>query len=185
MKARDNPFGSDRLLRVRYRLAGLTWDGLMQRLASMRYRGALVGPEGSGKTTLLEELAPRLQDLGFRVEMLWARDGRGAVAAPIGSRRILLLDNAELLGRTRWFWLRWRARNAGGLVITSHRPGLLPTLLECSTTPALFGEVVSDLVGAAEAANLRNLTVQLFAKHKGNLREALRELYDLYAARAV
>jgi len=66
MKARDNPFSSDRILGIRYRLQDLTWEQLWLRLADMDYRGALVGPQGSGKTTLLEDLASALGERGFR-----------------------------------------------------------------------------------------------------------------------
>ena len=73
------------------------------------------------------------------------------------------------------------ARVAGGLLITAHGRGLLPALVECRTTPALLGDLVRELVGA-EAEQLP--LARLYRSHRGNLREALRALYDLYAGRA-
>ena len=67
MNARENPFRTECVHRVRYRFVDGTWDGLMARLKKLDCRAALVGPDGSGKTTLLDELAPRLERLGFRV----------------------------------------------------------------------------------------------------------------------
>src|SRR5687768_9283988 len=70
MRARDNPFSTDRVLKIRYRPRGWTWDGLLARLASLDYRAAIVGPEGRGKTTLLQDLEPHLTARGFGVKHL-------------------------------------------------------------------------------------------------------------------
>ncbi len=74
--ARQNPFRVRRLLALRYRLDGC-WEPLLERLAKLGRRAALVGPQGSGKTTLLEELEERLEAEGWRVVCLrLARDRR-------------------------------------------------------------------------------------------------------------
>jgi hypothetical protein len=70
--------------------------------------------------------------------------------------------------------LRNRAHAAAGLIVTSHLPGLLPTLHECRTTPELLAAIVGEL-GGEEAALA---APGLFGRHRGNLRDALRELYD-------
>ena len=185
MLARHNPFAVQRLLEVRYRLSGTTWEELMERLAAFRFRAALVGPHGHGKTTLLEDLARRLADRGFRLRMATLHTGdrrlspaqRRHLFHGLTASDLLLLDGAEQLGRLAWLEVRTRSRAAGGLVITSHTPGLLPTLHECRTTPELLREILRDLLGAEPGA----LPDDLFARHGGNLREALRELYDVYA----
>jgi len=94
---------------------------------------------------------------------------------------IILLDGAEQLSRPAWELFKIKSRKAGGLIITTHRPGRLPTLLECVTRPGLLEAIVRTLTfdGAHEKPPP---TEQLFHRHKGNLRNALRELYDLYAA---
>jgi hypothetical protein len=197
MRARDNPFAVQRVLAVRYRLGGLTWEALLERLAALGLRAAIVGPEGSGKTTLLEDLGARLvagfcgvSGNGFQLRC--ATLSRGARRLPpaeerdllagLSRRDILLVDGADELGRLAWRRLCRGSRAAGGLLVTSHRPGLLPTLFECATTPALLEGIVRDLLGP-EASLAPVSAAQLFARHRGNLRDALRALYDLYAGR--
>lgn len=180
MRARDNPFASDRVLKVRYRLPeGWTWESLLDRLAALGWRAAIVGPHGRGKTTLLEDLAPRLEARGFRTRMLTLWDDHPRLSSEdqarlrdLGPRDFVLLDGAEQLGRLSWHFLKRRCRRAGGLLITSHRPGLLPTLLECDTSPELLAGIVREL--GVEVSDAETL----FARHGGNLRNALRELYD-------
>ncbi len=71
--------------------------------------------------------------------------------------------------------MRFRTRRAGGLVITSHRPGLLPTLYECETSPELLAGIVEELAGEELDSE------EVLARHRGNIRDALRELYDRWA----
>lgn len=177
MRARDNPFASDRVERLRYRLPeGLTWDELLERLASLRFRAALVGPHGRGKTTLLEELARRLAARGFRVRTVTLRQDERRIdwgrLRGLGAEDILLLDGAELLGRIAWLRVRLSCRRAGGLIVTSHRPGLLPTLLECETTPELLAALARELTGDELEVG------ELFVRHGGNLRMAFWQMYD-------
>lgn len=190
MRARDNPFRTERLLCVRYQPQGTTWSGLLARLADLQYRAAIVGPEGSGKTTLLEDMAPRLAELGLvprfvRLKRAGAPPGTGDVGRllPEVSRRdIVLLDGAEQLGRLAWARLRRRSLQAGGLVMTSHRPGRLPTLIECRTSPDLLAWLVRELLAGEEPVPPEQIA-HLFSRHNGNLRLCLRELYDRYAER--
>jgi hypothetical protein len=195
VKARDNPFGAARVLSA-IRYADPAGDpgeardivvSLLSRLDALSYRAAIVGPHGSGKTTLLEDLEPVLAQRGFRMTHIrldaehrrlpreWALSARRLEAGDI-----VCLDGAEQLGPIAWLWFRWRARRAGGLIITTHRRGRLATLVTCATTAGLLDRIIQrlapdGLVAAPPAA-------ELFARHRGNLRDALRELYDVYAA---
>jgi len=191
MKARDNPFSVERLHAVRYRTAEATFDEILRRLDEMNYRAAIVGPEGSGKTTLLANVQDALAQKGLKTWMFFVND-TAPLTAPacrqflteVAPDEIVLLDGADAVGRSSWSLLRRRTANhAAGLVITSHRPGLLPTLVKCATTPALLAEIVDELKppGRALAPDLLD---DLYQRHAGNLRDCLRELYDLYAAEA-
>lgn len=188
MRAGDNPFAVQKVLRIRYRLSGQTWDGLLERFAALGYRAAIVGTHGRGKTTLLEDLAPHLEAQGFRIRSVMLHTGNRRLTREqkrdlfvrSSPRDLLCVDGAEQLGRIAWLALLARSQRAGGLLITSHRPGLLPTLLECETSPELLAGIVGDLVGPETD---RCLIGELFIRHGGNVREALREMYDVWAQR--
>lgn len=190
MKARDNPFSTGRVLGVRYRLRGEGWEELLERLKRLKYRGAIVGPKGSGKTTLIEDLEPRLVTLGFKPGHLRLDDTtrsfpRGFLKrffAGLSERDVILFDGAEQMSRLDWHAFKVRSKKAGGLIITSHRRGMLPTLTECATSSDLLCEILDELLGADSAPPAATAR-ELHAKHGGNLRDALRELYDIYAAR--
>lgn len=180
MRACDNPFRTSRILSVRYRFLEGGWDDLLGRLAALGHRAAIVGPKGRGKTTLLEDLAPRLSERGFtphplRLDEESPRFEPGFLSrfcAGLGPRDAVLLDGAEQMGRWAWMRFRWGTRRAGALVVTAHRPGLLPTLIECRTTPALLEGIARELAGDGIDGG------DVFTRHGGDLRLALRELYD-------
>lgn len=188
MRARDNPFRTERILSVRYRLEGATWPALLKRCEELQYRGALVGPHGSGKTTLLEDLDKKLRQQGFATRFLrldhdHPRFEPGILrrlTLELSSREILLFDGAEQMDPVRWRWFKWRTARAGGLIITVHRPGRLPTLWECRTSPVLLAEIMAQLLGE-RSSHMPERSRHLFQKYQGNLRDALRECYDLLA----
>lgn len=78
--------------------------------------------------------------------------------------------------------MRRASRGLGGLIVTTHQPGRLPTLHEHRTDAGLLQALVAELVGAeaarGSAADLENE----FRRQRGNLRECLRALYDQSAA---
>lgn len=184
MRARENPFRTECVHQVRYRFVEGSWPTLMERLAALDHRAALVGPDGSGKTTLIEDLAPHLTTLGFGVRRIFLNDQQrlppDGCLAGIGTNDILLVDGADLMPRLAWLRFRRRTRHAGGLIITSHRPGMLPTLIECRTTPELLDGIIVELLGD-DCDRRDHLARRLFDEHGGNVRNALRALYDTHA----
>jgi energy-coupling factor transporter ATP-binding protein EcfA2 len=187
MRARDNPFAADRVERIRYRFAETSLDELLARLDDMNYRAAIIGPEGSGKTTLLEDLRRVLEQKGPRTKLLFVNDASPLTDAEcrrflteLTPQDLVLLDGADAIRRSLWLQFRRHTiQHAAGLIVTSHRPGLLPTLIECTTTPALLQEIVYTLTPPTPALSPAFL-IALHARHNGNLRACLRELYDLY-----
>ena len=187
MLARQNPFRTERVLAVRYRTPDAGTDAapdatlaaIAARLFHMGGRGALVGPQGSGKTTLLEDLEAPLQARGLECHFLrlnW--ECRNPPAdfwqQELGSGQALLIDGAEVLRRWQWARVRRHAAAIGALVVTSHRPGLLPTLLQTGTSPRLLGDILLELGHPL----LPDRTERLWRQHKGDLRLVLRQLYD-------
>ena len=93
---------------------------------------------------------------------------------------VLLLDGIERLNWLQRRQLYKRTRNAAGLVITRHQQGKLPVWIGTQTSPELIQQILDELelsqpeiISAAQIA---------FAKNNGNIRNALRELYDQFAA---
>jgi hypothetical protein len=187
MRALDNPFRSDRQLGLRYRLTEAEWRSLLVRLGALGRRAALVGPQGSGKTTLLRDLGARLEISGFAVTRIQLNEANPGIPQRVwlelawGPRAFVLLDGAERLGRLGWLAFSIATRRANGVVITTHEPRRLPTLAECSTSPELLADLVEELL-CSRPDWLDATCRDLFAKHNGNMRDALRELYDRFAS---
>ncbi len=191
MRARENPFASDRLHQLPYRLRGLTWSALRDRLEALQYRAAIVGPYGSGKSRLLGELESRLADNPFTIKRL--RLSNDVRAFPRGFVRrflqdlsptdLILFDEANQLNPFTWAYFKWRSHRAGGLIITSHRPGLLPTLTTCAVTLDLLADLVTELLGEAPPPDLKPRLIRLHHRHRGNLHLILGDLYEWYAVK--
>jgi len=83
--------------------------------------------------------------------------------------------------------VRWSARRAAVLVVTLHRPGRLPTLADCTTSPPLLQGLIDELLaGAGPAVDLPvelPSAEELHRRHGGDVRTALHELYDRCAGR--
>ncbi len=74
-------------------------------------------------------------------------------------------------------------KNVGGKamwILESHRAGLLPTLIDCRTTPQLLKDIITELLGESPMPVAPTVR-ELFDKHEGNIQNAIRELYDLCA----
>lgn len=184
MRPAENPFRAQRLAALRYRFLHGSSAELLESLERLGQRAAIVGPHGSGKSTLLRELGTGLAARGFKLRHTRLHLGPGELErlAPgflddLTPRHFLLVDSAGVLGRWSLRRVLRASQRASGLLVTLHRPGPLPTLLECRPTPALLAKLVEEAAGAELAARLPP-AVELFARHQGNLREALRELYD-------
>ncbi len=181
---RENPFCADAVENLPFRMpGGLTWEALLDKLAANNWIGSIVGPHGSGKTTLIEQLAPRLESRGLRphfcrltTESTQAdKDSLLASVRTLRAPDILLLDGAEQLSTRQWLPLRVAVDSLAGCVVTLHRTGRLPILVQTETTPALLTELIHELTGSSLPPGE---TATLLMRHRGNLRDCFRELYD-------
>jgi len=187
MKARDNPFSVERVEAIRYRPLATTFDTILARLAVLGYQAAIVGPEGSGKTTLLEDIERALDRRGVRTRSIFVNDTvpldgtrRKRLLLELEGDEVVLLDGADTLRPSVSMRFQRRLlKRAAGLVVTTHQPGCLPTLIECATTPALLQGIVSDLVPSGSVPP--DILKRLYHDHEGNIRHCLRDLYDLAA----
>lgn len=184
LRPADNPFASHRIDALPFRAHGTSLQELAGRLEALGGRAQIVGPEGCGKTTLLEQLARRIE--GEIVLMVPSDPGRNGwrsieerLPPRIGPRHTILVDAAGCLGPAHRLRLGRRTRNAGRLVLTRHRPGRLPILHHCRTTPTLLTELVHELA-PEHAPYLEPGLADLFERHHGNLRLCFRELYDRF-----
>lgn len=206
MRARDNPFRSRCLDALAFRDPDVDAERLLERWHEAGRRGSVIGPKGSGKTTLLSEASRRLREQGRTVEHLrlsadiadfdeagdggqegivhsgrppsWRALGRRLRAC--GPEGVLILDGIDLLPQARRVALHWQLGRIHGVLVSSHRDGWLPVLHRTRTSPELLEDLVSELLGAP-AAHHRPLLDDLFERHRGNLRDAL---FDLYARAA-
>ncbi len=185
--ARENPFRTSRVHKLRYRLGADGRQRLLRRFERLGRRAALVGPEGSGNPTLPEDLEPhlgagrRLLRLRLSRERRRLSNSEWERLANAGRGDLITVDGFEQL---RW-WHRRRlghlSHGAGGLLVTCHRRLGLPVLHHHRTTLRLLGDLVTALVGRKQTEALEPELARLFATHRGNLRSCLRSLYDRWA----
>lgn len=181
----ENPFASHRVDSLRFRGAGTDPAVLARSVRQLGGRAAIVGGKGTGKTTLLHELADVLPGVPVRVNLRGGcrrplRTARRQLPSPVGNHHTVLLDGGEQLDAVRWRLFLLAVRPAGCLVATLHRPGRLPTLIECRTDLGLLNELVAELA----PADPPDLDLdELFDRHRGNIRLCFRELYDHFAGR--
>jgi ATPase subunit of ABC transporter with duplicated ATPase domains len=185
--ARENPFATCHLERIPFRFPpGVTWDSLLKRLEELNWCASIVGGNGTGKTTLLEQLIPHLQAHGFEPVIfrlqtesgMKEKDRLADKLREVKKPAFILLDGAEQLSTRQWLPIRAAASEAAGFIVTVHRTSRLPVALELETSPKLLEHLTESLSGGklpdGEAETL-------FQRHRGNLRECLRELYDRWA----
>lgn len=179
-KARLNPFATVRIEALEYQFDHDSWDSFLERLGSMNYRGALVGPEGVGKTTLLFELNEKLKHKGLNPLLIRLSGGKRNMPAAFWfctkkTAQIILVDSAENLPWWQFQLLKLKCKIASlGLVVTAHKEGLLPTLIRCGTSFDLFAKLTEELVGQRFEKETLYL---IYSRSKGNIRLAFLELY--------
>ena len=156
------------------------------RLERQGWQGQIIGPHGSGKSTLLAALLPTLNQ---RRPLFAAtlHDGKDRLPFDIGSLHetsLLVVDGYEQLSWWQRRRLRVRCRpRRHGLLVTTHRDLGLPTLYRTQVTPELAQSLIEGLLGKVQRASFSMYDIEAhLARHHGNLREFLFDLYDRYEA---
>ena len=162
---------------------------LVEKLATFRWRGEIVGPHGSGKSTLIASLIPLCEQQGKLVVHLRLSDGQrslpwGALTAPWSSQTLVVIAGYEQLSWLSRLRLQWRLRSSGaGLLITTHKPTGQPTLLTIRPTWEVAQKVSARLqegyIHPLSAEEIRDS----YNRHHPNVREMLFDLYDRYQAK--
>ncbi len=186
----DNPFSTRHVKpgAIAYLFPpGENLTALVERLRRNTWWGQLVGPHGSGKSTLLAALLPMLELSGRSPLYLALHDGQRQLPLDparffaVDAATIVIVDGYEQLSR----WNRWRlkrlCRGRGwGLIVSSHGETGLPDLMRTTVGVDRAGAIVRGLLGAEEGLIGSEEIAQCFARHRGDMREMLMELYDLY-----
>jgi hypothetical protein len=190
---RQNPFSAHRIQPSAVAFLfppGTSADALVERLHAALWRGQIVGPHGSGKSTLLAALLSALQRAGHSTLSIALRDGQRKLpreflaAARRSSPDLLAIDGYEQLGLWRRFMLGRLCRRRGlGLVVTSHRSAGLPDLFRTAVDARLAWRVVEQLQAGFPPLVTFDDVAERLARHPGDLRETLFDLYDLYTQR--
>jgi hypothetical protein len=185
--ARENPFSTSHLERLPFRFPqGVTWESFLKRLEELNWCASIVGGIGTGKTTLLEQLIPHLKERGFepvtfRLQTesgIREKDRLADELREVKKPGFILLDGAEQLSTRQWLSIRGAASEAAGFIVAVHRTSRLPVALELETSPKLLKALAESLTGGALPGGEAET---LFHRHRGNLRECLRELHDRWS----
>ena len=164
---------------------------LLLRLADLGGSAAIIGPHGTGKTTLLGHLARVAEEGGRLVHRARARHRTDSVWIGRDISRLqpgclACLDSWEALGPLGGMVVLALARGRGvALLVTSHRRGVLPTLVTTRGSAALLAALMADLPDfeAWFGRDVHAADVAAAVSPEGDLRLAFDRLYDLYEGR--
>jgi len=189
----ENPFCSRRVRPggIAYLFApGESAAGLVDRLRRNGWWGQIVGLHGSGKSALLAALTPAIETAGRRALLVELHDGQRRLPPDFARGldadcpTVLIIDGYEQLSLWQRLRLRRFCRRSGlGLLLTAHSPVGLPDLWHTSVTPELARRIVEQLQRGQPARITAEDVAARFARHGGDLREMLFDLYDLYEER--
>jgi hypothetical protein len=169
--------------------AGASTETLVDRLQIHAWQGEIVGPHGAGKSTLLATLREALTAAGRSNVQVTLHQGESSLPSALDdwahwtSSTQVIVDGYEQLSWWSRRQLAHRVRDRqAGLLVTSHRPMGLPTILaitpECDTALQVVRQLVPDERGVTQAD-----IEAAFNASGGNIREMLFLLYDLYQRR--
>ena len=171
---------------------GRDTDWLMTRLERSQWNGQIVGSHGSGKSTLLETFGCPLTRAGRQVERY--RPSPGWFGLSVSdfyqeSRRWSAKTQVVIDGFEQLSWICRQGlrvlcrRRSCGLLVTTHRAAELPVLFQTTTNLATAQAIVKHLLPTdCKRITTRDIA-DSFTQQKGNIREVLFALYDIYEQR--
>jgi hypothetical protein len=170
---------------------GVDVQQLLATLEDRVWWGQIIGPHGSGKSTLLHTLIPHVEGAGRRVAFHTLRQGQGrlevsgAEISTWDTNTQVVVDGYEQLNWLCRIWLRRACRKRrAGLLVTAHQPVGLPTLWTTPTSARLARRIVAGVLGEAPNVHIAEDEIdQLLEANRGDVRELLMALYDVYEQR--
>jgi hypothetical protein len=164
---------------------------MVQQLREHNWHGQIVGPHGSGKSTLVAALLPALKAAGRMI--LKVGDQRPEVGRQRSEIRTeptldaatqVIVDGFEQLS----WWARRKMiqdcrRQGAGLLVTTHKDMALPTLFRTEPSLDQTRAVVGRLIPAGDRTIVDDDIARAYAAAKGDIRETLFKLFDVYQER--
>lgn len=168
---------------------GETAERLADRFVAQGWQGQIVGPHGTGKSTLLAALVPCIERGGRKTLRFALHDGERRLPITreqrlaLSADDVLVIDGFEQLSAfNRWRIARFCRRRGVGLLATAHADVGLPELYRTETNRELARQIVAALGASHESISPAEVDAA-FSAHRGDLRETLFALYDLYEQR--
>ena len=181
----DNPFSTRFLDPHKHAFVfppGQTISQLGAVFREYAWRGEITGPHGSGKSTLLHTLCRWAEGQGCRYRFYFLNDQQRYLPLDwsFGSGvDFYAVDGAEQLPGWMWSWLVWHCRRrACGLLVTAHHSLRLPPLYRTRLANADTIRRVVESIAGPEYVPDGDEARHLAAKHSGDMRSVLFELYD-------
>ena len=169
---------------------GSSINDLMNQLILHRWQGQIIGPHGSGKSTLLSALTTELGRQGRTVRTIRGLPAPGSMgefwrdSRQWDERTQIVVDGFECLP----WWQRWLLvllckQRRCGLLVTAHHDLGIPWLYQTSTSLPTAYAIVRQLLPDGSHCFTDAEIAGCFRTVKGNIRELLFTLYDLYEER--
>jgi len=179
MRARENPFRSEKVADFRYQIEADTLADWREQITSVpSIRWAIMGPEGTGKSILLEDLAqmlPTVEWVRIKEDDSVRRKVKMAIRLFRPSHIPLFFDGAETLPRFIWS-ARYFFRSK--IVATLHHPRKSFTVhYTTKFEPKVVISLVETLLQSKISQNEAERILQIGRRNNGNVREILRQLY--------
>jgi hypothetical protein len=170
--------------------ANETAESVVEKLRHHNWRGAIVGPHGGGKSTLLATLLPVIQQRGRSVQWIALHNGQRKLPHKLdlsATNSLVVIDGFEQLS----WWTRRQIiartyRRDCGLLVTVHEESAarrLPVLFRTAGELATVRLLIEDFLPPHSGLIQPDDVTAAFQMHRGNVRETLFSLYDLFEHR--